>query len=84
MRSGPGWSAPIEPTLSSRPDGLVGWIARGTLLLASVVVIVLREEQPGRGCVVQSSLTFPVDLAKLPMDAAPVSFQSEFVTRDCE
>jgi hypothetical protein len=48
------------------------------------LVIVVREEHPGRGCVVPSALTYPVDLAKLPLDAAPVSFRTEVVTRDCE
>lgn len=50
----------------------------------STLVVAVLVERPSRGCVVPSDLTYPVDLARLPRDAAPVSFRTEVVDRDCK
>jgi len=49
----------------------------------STTIIVVRQEQPGRGCIVPSSLTYPVDLARLPFNPGPVTFRIDVVTQDC-
>ena len=50
----------------------------------SSLVVAVHVERPGRGCIVPSDLTYPVDLARLARDAAPVSFRTEVVDRDCK
>ncbi len=47
------------------------------------IVVTIRQEQPGSGCIVPSALTFPVDIATVPRSSGPVSFKFESVTRDC-
>jgi PrcB C-terminal len=47
------------------------------------IFIVVRQERPGRGCVVPSALTYPVDIARLPASPDPVTFKIEVITQDC-
>jgi hypothetical protein len=46
-------------------------------------VIIVRQEQPGSGCIVPSALTYPVDIATLPSSPGPVDFRFDLITRDC-
>ncbi|MCC7199297.1 MAG: protease complex subunit PrcB family protein [Gammaproteobacteria bacterium] len=47
------------------------------------IVVTIRREQPGSGCIVPSALTFPVDIATVPRSSGPVAFKFESATRDC-
>jgi|CXWL01.1.fsa_nt_gi hypothetical protein len=69
--------------MGRRPSG--GYAIRLELAYREgpTTVIVVRQEQPGRGCIVPSALTYPVDIARLPISPDPVTFKVEVITRDC-
>ena len=48
------------------------------------IVIVVRREKPGHGCIVAMASTQPVDLARLPASPDAVEFRIEDSAQDCD
>ena len=46
-------------------------------------IIVVHEEGPAEGFIVPTSMTSPVDVARLPLALDPIEFRIESGTRDC-
>jgi len=74
----------VVAALGARRSGGFGIRVDSATDLGDSVEIVVRKDVPGKGCLLSSALTQPLDLVRLPARPLPVRFRDRSVVEHCD
>ena len=73
----------VVAALGERRTGGFGIVVESATVAGADMMVRIRTTAPGPTCVTTLAFTQPVDVARLPRTAAPVSFADDAVVIDC-